>query len=154
MDRWVPWISASVAPCTSGCMQQLAPLLNPSSFRAACTPSPAGPSPCFLRGCHADARHDSKLFLDDLSIPAAPRLAEVLSLSRTRTPHAVGSAASVFIDSHMIRTRRHFFISRQFFPSTRTPFVLCGEGAQQVPHAGSLISRRRNMIRIMHAAVS
>jgi hypothetical protein len=137
-------------------MQQLAPLLNASSFRAACTPSPAGPSPCFLRGCHADARNGSKLFPDDLSIsiPAAPHLAEVLSLSRTRTPHAVISAAFVFIDSHMIRTRHHFFISRQFFSSTGTLFVLFGEEAQQVPHAGSLISRRRNMIRIMHAAVS
>jgi hypothetical protein len=104
--------------------------------------------------CHADARHDSKPFLDDLSIPAAPRLAEVLSLSRTRTPHAVSSAPFVFIDRHMIRTRRHFFISRQFFQSIGTPFVLCDEEAQQAPRVGSLISRRRNMIRIMHAAVS
>jgi hypothetical protein len=79
-------------------MHAAAPLLNAaSSFRRmpiiACRPSP-----CFLRRCHADARHDKELFPDDLSIPAAPRLAEVLSLSRTRTPHAVSSTAFVFID--------------------------------------------------------
>jgi hypothetical protein len=57
MDRsmWVRTldISASVALCTNRCMQQpRSPMLLPSGR----------PSPCFLRRCHADARHGSDLF--------------------------------------------------------------------------------------------
>jgi hypothetical protein len=78
-------------------MLAAAPLLNASSFRRMHTIA-CWPSPCFLCGCYADARHGSELFPDELRIRVSPRLAEVLSLSRTRTPHAVSSTTFVFID--------------------------------------------------------
>jgi hypothetical protein len=72
MDGWMDTLDLNLSRTMHERMLAAAPLLNASSFRRMHTIA-CWPSPCFLCGCYADARHGSELFPDELRIRASPR---------------------------------------------------------------------------------